>query len=150
MAILNYTTEISATKTVGEVQALLVRAGARRIMTDYDDEGNPTTITFLIATIWGDRGFILPANIESVYKVLTKQASQKKVAARYATREQASRVGWRIIKDWVEAQLTIIETEMVTLDQVMLPYMTVDKDTSLYQLMAQHQLELPAGGDYDA
>jgi hypothetical protein len=147
LAILNYTTEIAASKTIGEVQSLLVKAGARKIMTDYDDEGNPTTISFLVATLWGDRGFILPANIESVYKVLTRQASQRKVAARYATKEQASRVGWRIIKDWVEAQLAIIETEMVTLDQVFLPYMVVDKERSLYQLMAAHQLALPAPGD---
>jgi hypothetical protein len=145
MGILNYTTEIAASKTIGEVQAMLVKAGARKIMTDYDGEGNPTTISFLVATTWGERGFILPANIESVYRVLERQADQKKIATRYATKEQASRVGWRIIKDWVEAQIAIIETEMVTLDQVMLPYMIVDKETSLYQLMAQHQLALPSG-----
>jgi hypothetical protein len=151
LAILNYTTEIAASKTIGEVQSLLVKAGARKIMTDYDDEGNPTTISFLVATLWGDRGFILPANIESVYKVLVRQYNQKKIAARYATKEQASRVGWRIIKDWVEAQLAIIETEMVTLDQVFLPYMTVEgamgQERSLYQLMTAHQLALPAPGD---
>lgn len=144
MPILNYTTEIAASKTIGEIQALLVRAGARRIMTDYDDGGNPTTISFLVATLWGDRGFILPANIDAVYKVLVRQYNDRKIATKYATREQAARVGWRIVKDWVEAQLAIIEAEMVTLDQVMLPYMTVDRDKSLYQVMTQNQLMLPS------
>lgn len=147
MPILNYTTVIAAAKTVGEIQALLIKAGARRILTDYDDAGNPTGITFLIATLWGDRGFMLPANVDAIYNVLVRQYSQRQITARFATREQASRVGWRIVKDWVAAQLAIIEAEMVTLDQVMLPYMIVETDKSLYQLMAQNQLMLPAPKD---
>src|SRR5438552_18436509 len=35
---------------------------------------------------------------------------------------QAVRVEWRIVKDWVEAQLALIETRMVTAQQVFLPY----------------------------
>jgi hypothetical protein len=31
-------------------------------------------------------------------------------------------VSWRLINDWVEAQMTIVETTMVQLEQVFLPY----------------------------
>ena len=38
------------------------------------------------------------------------------------------------LKDWVEAQAAIIEAGMVTMEQVMLPYLEVRPDgTTLYQ-----------------
>ena len=36
MALLNYSTTISVDKTLGEIQGLLARHGARSIYTDYD------------------------------------------------------------------------------------------------------------------
>jgi hypothetical protein len=145
-AILNYTTEIAVEKTVAEIQGMLARQGARSILTDYDDEGSPTRISFLIKTLYGDQGFALPANIESVYKVMARQNAQGKIPQRFVTMEQAARVGWRIVKDWLEAQLAIIQTEMVTLDQIFLPYMTVgNQGQTMYELMKERQFLLPAG-----
>ncbi|WP_189339127.1 hypothetical protein [Williamsia muralis] len=40
------------------------------------------------------------------------------MSPKYQTPEHALRVAWRITKDWVEAQLAIIETQMVTPAQV--------------------------------
>lgn len=37
MPIKNYTTKVPAAKTVGEIQAILARHCASRIMLDYDD-----------------------------------------------------------------------------------------------------------------
>jgi hypothetical protein len=37
--LLNYTTTVPAPRTVGEVQALLVEAGARSILLEYDGDG---------------------------------------------------------------------------------------------------------------
>jgi hypothetical protein len=45
----------------------------------------------------------------------------------------------------VEAQLAIIRTEMVTLDQVMLPYMRGDSGQTMYELYVNQQLALPSG-----
>jgi hypothetical protein len=56
----------------------------------------------------------------------------------------ASKVAWRVIKDWLAAQIALIESEMATLDEVMLPYLIVGPDKqSLYSLMSEHQLMLP-------
>jgi hypothetical protein len=143
MAILNYSTTIGVGRTVGEIQDLLARRGARSILVDYDGQGNPTAIAFMIPTRFGDRGFRLPANIEAVWKVLTKQHQQGKVQRRFTTREQAARVGWRIVKDWLEAQMAIIETEMVSLEEIMLPYMTDQAGRTLFQVMEDRQLALP-------
>jgi hypothetical protein len=143
MALLNYTTTVSVDKTLTEIQRMLVRAGAMSIMVDYD-RGNPTSISFLIETEFGPRGFRLPANIDAVWRTLTDQWHKGRVQRRFTTKEQAARVGWRIIKDWLEAQLALIETRMVSLAQVMLPYMQVDGQKSLYDAMRDRQLALPA------
>lgn len=123
MAILKYTTEIDAKKTVGEIMGMLGRAGASEI-TMMLDAGTPTGIRFAIDTAHGPRTFRLPANIDAVWQVLTEQQRAGIIQPRYATREQAARVGWRIVHAWISAQLAIIETGMVSLDEVMLPYMT--------------------------
>lgn len=142
-ALLNYTTSIAVERTIGEIQAMLARAGAKSILTEYS-EGETTAISFLIATRFGDRGFKLPANVEAVERVLWRQYERGKVQRRFTSRDQAARVAWRIIKDWLEAQLAIIETEMVSFEQVMLPYLT-EGGRTLYELMERRHLALPPG-----
>jgi hypothetical protein len=145
MPLLNYTTEVPALRTIGSVQALLVEAGARSIQTDYDAVGTPIGLAFMVETMNGPRGFKLPVQAFRVLQVLKRD---KKVAPRYKTPEQAERVAWRIVKDWLEAQLAIIQTEMVTLDQVMLPYMTSGDGRTVYELYVDQTLALPPGS-YD-
>ncbi|MFE6645694.1 hypothetical protein ACFVJS_03965 [Nocardioides sp. NPDC057772] len=59
MTVLNYTTKIAASKTVGEIQAMLATHGASRIATDYQD-GGPSGLTFSLATAHGPKVFSLP------------------------------------------------------------------------------------------
>lgn len=142
MSLLNYTTSVPVARTIGQVQALLVEAGARQIMTEYDDVGRAVGIAFAVHTAHGMRNFVLPVNSQRVEAVLKRD---RKIQPRFQTPEHAERVGWRIVKDWLEAQLAIIQTEMVTLDQVMLPYMTGSDGRSMYALYLDQQLALPAG-----
>lgn len=142
MAILNYTTTISVDKTLAEIQRILAANGAKSIQIDY--EGSlPTSVAFFADTSLGERAFVLPANIDGVWKTLIAQQKRGRVPARFATKEQANRVAWRIIKDWIAAQMAIIQAGIVTLDQVMLPYMQVG-DQSLYESVRRSQLALPA------
>jgi hypothetical protein len=142
MPLLDYTTTVPTSRTIGQVQALLVEAGARQIMTEYDPTGTPTAIAFAVDTGYGLRRFTLPVNASRVNGVLKRD---RKVAPRYKTPEHAERVAWRILKDWLEAQLAIIRTEMVTLDQVMLPYMIADDGHTVYELYRDQQLALMPG-----
>ncbi len=143
MPLLNYTTTVPVSRTIGQIQGLLVEAGARSILTDYDSVGRPIGIAFRTETLHGVRSFHLPVTAHRVEAVLTRE----KVPSRYCTPEHAERVGWRIVKDWLEAQLAIIRTEMVTLDQVMLPYMQGDDGRTVYELYRDQQLALTVGGD---
>ena len=154
MPIANYTTEVVPEKSIGEIQHMLVSHGASHILTDYKD-GKPAGIAFIIATPYGDRPFRLPANIDKVGEVLLRQlesSTYRQWDTRYQEQRraklkvQAARVAWRILRDWVRAQMAILETEMVTIDQVFLPYMEVGNKT-LYEHMVAHQLQLRGPDD---
>src|ERR1022692_3406009 len=110
MGLLNYTTSISGEKTVGEIQSSRARAGAMSVLHDYDQQGNVESMSFKIQTQFGMIAYRLPSNIPAVAKVLEKQARAGKIPRRYIDDQaQASRVAWRILKDWMEAQLALIE-----------------------------------------
>jgi hypothetical protein len=144
MPLMNYSTTVPVARSVAQIHGLLVEAGARQIGTDYDQTGNPVGVMFVTETPAGPRGFAVPINATRVQAVLERE----KVDRRFRTFEHAQRVAWRIVKDWLDAQLAIIRTEMVTLDQVMLPYMKAGpKGETVYELLRDQQLALPTGSD---
>lgn len=73
MAIKNYTTTIDVYKSLGEIQGALASHGARKIMVDYDNTGQPIGVMFGIETPDDPRGFSLPANVEGVRAVFARQ-----------------------------------------------------------------------------
>ena len=136
MPIKNYTTKIDVHKTLGEIHGMLASHGARKVMFDYDESGEISAICFSIMTSLGERGIKLPANVDAAWLVLQKQNVK-------CDREQAARVAWRIIKDWVDAQMAILETEMVQMDEVFLPYLISNREgNTLYQMYQSNQLLL--------
>ena len=137
MPLLNYTTKIDIFTTLGQIQGMLVKNGAKKILQEYDDDGHISAVSFQINTPQGLQAVRLPANVEAVQRVLTKQ----KVKCDY---EQSERVAWRIVKDWVEAQMAILESEMVTLSEIFLPYMTDGNGNTVYSLFASNALMLGA------
>jgi len=144
MGLLNYTTKVSVDTTIGEIQRLLVKAGARSIMVDYDEHGEPVALAFQVQTKIGQAAYRLPANIDAALTVLLKQHKHRAGHTATPNRAQAARVGWRILKDWVEAQMALLETRMILLDEVMLPWMVTASGQTVYQLFEQQQLALPA------
>jgi len=135
MPIKNYTTKVDVYQSLGEIQGALAKNGARKIMIDYDEKGNPVGVTFGINTPQGSLGFLLPANIEGVLKVFAKQKIK-------TDRAQAERTAWRNIRDWVLAQMAFVEAGNVEVDEVFLPYLTDGKGRTLYQVYQSGQLLL--------
>ena len=153
MPLKNYTTEVPAMKSVGQIESNLVAHGAEAIMIQYGPDRQPESLSFNIPTAQGNLAFRLPANIKAVATILKKQLSSS-TYRQWDTRYQderkkkieatAARVAWRILRDWTDAQLAIIETEMVTIDQVFLPYMLVKgSQHTLYETMVDRGFNLP-------
>lgn len=51
-------------------------------------------------------------------------------------------VAWRIVKDWVEAQMAILESEQVQMDEVFLPYMVNNRGQTIFEVYQSGQLLL--------
>lgn len=129
MAILNYTTKIDYHKTIGEITKVLVKHGAKKIMIDYDNDQFPSSLTFTIVLNNLEVVFQLPARYNGVLGAMKKQ----KVPNNYCNKEQSVRVAWRIIKDWVESQMAIVESEISEVSEVFLPYALLNNGQTVFE-----------------
>ena len=70
-----------------------------------------------------------------------------KVPQRLCTKEQALRVSWRIVKDWVEAQMAIVEAKLADVAEVFLPYAITKTGTTLYKEIQGNGMKLLSTGN---
>lgn len=151
MPLLNYTTEKTADQSIATIQKILSRMNASKIMTDFE-EGEISAISFALPLNGQTIAFRIPCDWRKVYAVLVRDITcpykydEKKIEKwKSDKRMQSVRVAWRIVKDWIEAQMAIIETEMVKTEQVFLPYMITSSGETLYQHIAANQFRLGDG-----
>lgn len=147
MGLLNYSTRIPAAQTAGEVQGILGKHGAKAVMIEYGNDGGAEAMSFQIKRGDNTLGFRLPIEPDKVLKVLQDQYDSGKLRSHQARadREQSVKVAWRILKDWIEAQMAYLETQMVTMEQLFLPYMLTRDNKTLYQAMLDRGFYLPEG-----
>lgn len=141
MPIKNYTTKIAPEKTIGEIQGLLLTWKVREVSIRWDDQGAPAALWFVLPTKWGERSYLMPANVDGVWAVLRRTVNSNTL------RVHAARVAWRTVQDWLEAQLAVVQAGSAVLEQVMLPYMSSDDgDRTVFDVAAdKYQKALPAG-----
>lgn len=132
MPILNYTTQIDTAKTAGEIQVLLGLKGATSVSIQYAD-GEPCSVFFAIDVRGQLINFQLPSNWEGVLAVIR---ADRKIPYKWKTNEQAKRIAWRIVKNWVEAQLAIIESGQAELAEVFLPYAITLNGSTLFKKLS--------------
>ena len=142
MPLANYTTSVSAARTVAEIEEILAKHGAREVLKNYSEDGIIESLSFIVSTPHGNIGFQLPVNPDAVQKVLSKQP---RVPRSLQTHEQAVRIAWRITRDWVRAQMAYLETEMVKMEQIFLPYMITPNNRTLYEAMRDKKFYLEEG-----
>jgi hypothetical protein len=137
MPLKDYTTTVDTHRTIGEITGMLVKAGADGVAQEYE-AGRVKALTFAIKRGSLVLTYILPIDPEAVRKVLAGQH----VKGQYLDLDHCERVAWRIAKDWIAAQLAFIETGMVSLTQVMLPYLRGDGEMyeTLYDWWCEQQL----------
>lgn len=120
--LLNYSTKIQPEQTIGEIQKMLSIHGVMAMMTEYDGR-NVSAVSFKMNVDGKPMAFKLPCNWRCVQNIFKEPKHRSKLKCRMdEIDEQAIRTAWRIIKDWIEAQLALVEVNMVTIPQVFLPY----------------------------
>ncbi len=152
VGIVNYSTAVAPERTVGEITSLLVRKQARSITTEFAENGDLKAISFVMVVGGLPVRFLLPANVEGVAAVLLKeepwnyrrQSSREKYEANL--RGRARWVAWRILKDWVAAQMALIESGQAQAAQVFMPYAQQSDGITMYELWVENnQKQLSAG-----
>ena len=140
--IKNYTTDVPAGRSIAEIEQILADFGAKATIKEYNDDGKVYSLLFKIEK----DSFKLPANVEGVRELLFKgKAGQHRSDYKKIREARAYRVAWRIIKDWIHAQLSLIASGQACPHEVFFPYMYDGKKTLYQTFMANRLLEQNAG-----
>lgn len=129
MPIKNYTTTITPHRSVEQVQELLRKKGARRVMVEYDAQGMPQAVTFECELQQATGAalripFRIQARVEAMQRCLKKDAPP-----RFQGLQQAERVAWRLVRDWIDVQLAFIEAGQAEMAELLLGFaLSAEKD----------------------
>ena len=121
-------TRVNYEQTISEIQKYLVLAGAKKITFDYDDVQLPCAITFCYQHKAGLMFFALPLRFNGIYKILKEQK-----VTNHTGDLQAINTGWRIMKDWILAQLALVDAEIAELPEIFLPYSVTPSGDTLWE-----------------
>ena len=129
MPIKNYSTTIGVEQTVAQIEKILAKHGASAILKEYDASGRVTAVNFIIKVFEGQSiPFRLPLDVQALMQVINyqidhPQENEGRIERKHKNdMDYARRVGWRIMRDWIDAQMTLIDLKQVTVQQVFLPY----------------------------
>ena len=145
MFLKNYTSDVPVSQTIYRIEQTLIRCGVSGIMKNYGDSGQVVAITFQICLAnqkpWTIR---LPANVQKAWDALwlnyadgdkltpdgMKLAwNNRKSKSKADFRDQAERTAWKIIQDWVEVQMSMVQMQQADFREVFLPYVWDGKQT---------------------
>ena len=160
MFLKNYTSNVPVSETIHNIEKVLIRCGVSGITKEYGPTpGDIAAVTFHIQTDPNLPKFTirLPVDKEKCLQALWLDyvagdklndkgdsinaygSRKKKRRAEFA--QQAERTAWKIIQDWVEVQMSMIQTRQAEFTEVFMPYIFDGKET-IYQRVKSGNLPL--------
>lgn len=137
MSIRFYTTDVDAEKTAHEIQKILASSDARRVSMDYDADGQPTAVQFVLQLNNQPLPFRIEPDVHGMEKALN---ADEDTPGTFGT-EQARRTAWRLWKEWLNAVLAFRDTRQAQLDQLLLGFgVTADGRTVHERLVDDRRL----------
>ena len=150
----NYTSSVPANRSIQHIEETLAKNGARQVLKEYDPLGNVSALSFSIESHIGGSDstrldFKLPVKLAECEKILrslrpkgAQPCTLKKLPA------QAERTAWKILSDWVDAQMALLQIKQVELAQVFVAFLVVGHaGQTLYEVAKENGFKklLPAG-----
>lgn len=117
----NYTSQVPVNRSVQHIEDRLVKHGAKNILKLYDNK-KLTGVAFIVSVNQKDIPFRLPARIDRVEKQLRSTIKRPRTGTMDRIVQQAERTAWRLLADWVDVQISLIELDQVELIEVFMPY----------------------------
>lgn len=113
---------------MARIEEMLVEAGARDIHKSYNHNRECDAIIFIMVVPGNPlpMHFKLPAKVEAcfeaLWKLYLKTVKKPSEHMKQQLRAQAVRTAWKIIHDWVDLQLSLIQLEQAEPMEIFLPY----------------------------
>lgn len=161
MFLKNYTSDVPISQTIYRIEQVLIRCGASGITKEYlDTKGNIGAITFTIETPSGPASIRIPADVKKAHDALwldyvdgdklspdgqSIYYNSRKRKRRVDFAEQAGRTAWKIMQDWIEVQMSMIQLKQAEPLQVFLPYVMCGKETVYQRIQSGGLKQLTAG-----
>lgn len=140
MALKNYTSTSSLPNIFSAIEKTLATHGAKQIVRDYDNNGRIVSVSFAIETVKGLMGIKLPAKFDKVQRIFDEQGINYKP-------DQPYRTAWATIRDWIDAQMALVDWEMVKPEEVFLPYGITNTGKTYFEALESQGFQLNAGAE---
>ena len=143
MNLKNYTSSVPMANSISRIEHKLAQAGATHIAKSYEGE-RAIGMIFQIPINNIPMTFKLPAKSEKVYDYMVKQRSRPpKQAQKGSIQMQADRTSWKILSDWIDIQVSLIQLDQAEAVEVFLPYVYDGRnDRTLFEKMKENNFKL--------
>lgn len=132
MPLKNYTSQVSAERSIARIEQQLSRYGASQILKMYDANRRLEAIAFILPVEDVNMSFKLDAKVARVEVVLKKRIHRPRPGTLKRLAEQAERTAWKIESDWLDAQMAKIELSQTEFMEVFMPYLYNHADKRTY------------------
>jgi len=137
MFLKNYTSEVPVSQTIYRIEQTLIKCGVQSISKEYGTRAEVVALQFRIHDNGKEFTVRLPANREKAQQAMwlnyadgqklspdgqTVWGSNLKKKKRSDFADQAERTAWKIVQDWVEVQMSMIQMKQAEPVEVFLPY----------------------------
>lgn len=142
----NYTSEVPAARSIHYIEEKLAAHQATQILKQFGADTKVTSISFTMIIGGQTINFRLPARVDECKKRLSRlvrrpnQGTEKRVA------DQAERTAWKIVSDWIDAQMAMVELAQVDFVEVFMPYVfDPARQKTFYEMVKENNFKaLPA------
>lgn len=142
MNIRNYTSSVPVINSINFIEHRLASAGATHIAKFYE-ENRPVGMIFQITHNNVPLTFKLPAKSLAVFNVLFNAVKRPRPSTKETIRSQSDRTAWKILSDWVDIQITMIQLEQAEFTEVFLPYFyDLKTNKTLFEKVAANEINL--------
>ena len=146
--IKNYTSTVPAATSIKRIEEKLVKYGAKNIMKFYEDYNlSPVGIIFEVIQNNHSIVFKLPAKVAACKDILISQIKKPRKDTIKNIEKQAERTAWKIIYDWVNIQISLIELGQAEFIEVFLPYVyELQSSKTFYEAIKENQYKALISG----
>lgn len=143
MTLYMETTRIAPERTVSEIQQILMKYGAKAVLMEYE-LCTISAVSFQYVVADQVIPFRLPCRWQEMETCLRQSGKRPKSDDTFEV--WARRVAWRQILRWIEAQMALIETNMVKVQEVFFPYIVTKSNQTLFEVQEKKGLMLLGSG----